>query len=274
MGYLETVKQPRDPKISIFVPFTRERLVDEFLEMFDGLELPHADCELVFYCDSNSSQLRTTLKQYVYDNSEKYNGAVIYHSGNNPPEEASAYTRRQRITAMKEHSKLFISDSSKYVFSLEDDTFPLDKNCFYTLCDTAKKSNVGYVSGVEPGRWGFKVIGGWRGDDINNLKRFGTIPYMPPETGIEEIDGGGFYCYITRTDLYKSIKYSFSADCFGPDVSYVLDVRRLGYKAYIDWSVVCAHKTYNTALLPDSNCVVAEWFKNDRNHWELQKKPS
>src|SRR5207247_1432698 len=96
-------------------------------------------------------------------------------------------------------------------------------------------------------------VGAWKADnvyDITNIKSCLPLPLY--QTGdnfqlkkspvIEEIDAGGFYCFMTKRDYY--IKHEFrpyGRDVFGPDVEFGLSLRREGYKNYIDWSLSCKH---------------------------------
>lgn len=265
MGYLESIKEPRSPEISIFIPFTRDWIAPAFLQRLSELDLPREKCELVFYNDTNNMFLQGTLYRYLQSVKDQYNGCTIFCSQNKPPTETDANARRALILAMKKKSVDLIADS-KYVFCLEDDTLPVNTNVFSEMHDIAQKSSTGFVSAVERGRWGFGIIGGWQMDDVHEPTMVNTIPYR--ESGIEEIQGGGWYCYITPTHLYKSIKYRFGAECFGPDVCYVQDVCRAGYKAYIDWNQPCEHHILNSKLLPGRECMVVYW-KRVRDEWMI-----
>lgn len=265
MGFIESIKEPHAPEISIFVPFTRLWIVDEFLQKLSELELPREKCELVFFNDTNNRALQDTLRYYLEQVKDQYNGCTVFCSQSEAPTETDAMVRRERILQMKRKSVDLIADS-KFVFCLEDDTLPVNNNVFTDLYETAQKSSTGFVSAVERGRWGFGIIGGWRMDDVHEPTMVNTIPFR--ESGIEEIDGGGWYCYITPTHLYKSIKYRFGAECFGPDVCYVQDVRRAGYKAYINWNHPCEHHIQNSKLLPSRGCMVVYW-KRVRDEWMI-----
>ncbi len=265
MGFIESIKDPKHPEISIFVPFTRLWIVDDFLVRLSELDIPREKCELVFYNDTNNRVLEDTLRFYLENVMDDYDGCTLYCSQNEAPTESDAMVRRERIVQMKRKSVDLLADS-KYVFCLEDDTLPMNKNVFTDLYNRIQLSSIGFVSAVERGRWGFSIIGGWRMDDVHQPTKVSTIPFK--KSGVEEIDGGGWYCYITPTKLYKSIRYRWDGECFGPDVCYVQDLRKMGYKAYIDWNHPCAHFTQNMRLLPDAHCMVVCW-KKIRGQWMI-----
>lgn len=179
--------------------------------------------------------------------------------------------RRQRIAEVKEISKDLIGDS-QYVFGLEDDTLcpPNALTRLVKFMDAVPEA--GMIEGVEVNRWGFKVLGAWKVDDVHNPTKIGTIPFKAG--GYDEIDGGGMYCYLTPTKLYKMAEYHNEQSPFGVDVNYGLDLRKQGLKCFIDWAVKCEHYYLKglsdepRVLIPDETVAVAEWELRD-GKWEL-----
>jgi hypothetical protein len=55
---------------------------------------------------------------------------------------------------------------------------------------------------------------------------------------------------MTKTALFKGIDSHWHDDCFGPDVCFGLDLRKQGFKNYIDWGLIVGHNDYGTILLP------------------------
>lgn len=267
---LELVKLSKTkPTFSLFIPFTRDWIIDAFLENLDTLLIPLSETELVFYNDTDDTNIQHRLRQYI-ENSNFLSGK-LYMSGNKAPTETNATIRRERIVAMKNKSRELISDSD-YTIGLEDDTFPIDPSSIRKLIDHIDgQENVGFVSGVERGRWGFSIIGAWEMDNVDDPTHVSTLPYR--NNGVRPVDGAGWFCYITPTNLYKNANYRFEADCLGPDVCYVMDLRRQKYECLIDWTIVCAHRTRTANLLPDEECAVASW-KKIKGIWTIQKLES
>src|SRR3990167_5101255 len=113
-----------------------------------------------------------------------------------------------------------------------------------------------------------KKAGVWKVHDLRNPTIQKTLE-PPKYESLEPITGGGFYCYLTLAYLYQNIKYRFFAECFGPDVCYVMDVLKEGYKAYVNWTIKTIHITPKQDLLVDGKIVSVVW-KKDKNGWQLQ----
>ena len=262
------IKQPNNPHITVFCAFTREWALEKWLRSFDALKIPRRFTELVFYVDT-PGDIADILASYFRES--QFNGVVIEQTDNPAPIGTRAEPRRDRIVQQKEKSKKLISPSSKFVFCLADDT-TVPPDAFLRLYWILHaQSDVGYVSGVQVGRWGLPYIGAWKMDDIYAPKHVWTVPFSP--YGIEYVDGGGFYCYLTTAHLYKSVKYRWEHECFGPDVCYVLDLRRRGWRALIDWSIHADHHVSPTKTLrPQPGCVSLKWnLKGGK--WEMDKVP-
>jgi len=220
---------------------------------------------LVFYIDSDEVELYDKIYEWSMREGKKFRGCLIYVSGNKEPKEVNVAVRRNRIVDMKERSKALITGF--YVFGIEDDTL-LPTDAFMRLKNNMYK-RVGYIEGAEVGRWGLPMVGAWQCDDLNEPTHQETL--LPPsESCIEKITGGGFYCYLTLSSLYKGIKYRWHDECFGPDVCYVMDVCKLGYEAYIDWGVSCTHMVgEGTDLTVGLECSRISWKKID-DIWVVQ----
>jgi hypothetical protein len=130
-----------------------------------------------------------------------------------------------------------------------------------------ESAEVGYVEGVQMGRWGANMVGAWEADDLRNPLQVQTL--LPPKMGeqperylsrfkdrgiYEQITGGGFYGYATRRNLYLNHEYYTSAaQPWGPDVNYGFYVNQQGYKCLVDWGVLFGHRDHNNIMYPDSD---------------------
>lgn len=260
----EIIRKPESPTTSIFIPFTREWNVKNFWESFEKVIIPKSECELICYIDSDSEYLWNELYAYLSsDMNRLWNGVKLYRSKQPAPQETNPMKRRERIVEMKNHSRTLIDPDSLFVFGVEDDTIvpPL---AFIRLFKTIQLKNVGFVEGVQCGRWNWKIIGAWIMDDVHNPQVVETL--WPRQKTLSNIDGGGFYCYMTKAELYREIEYRVEAECLGVDVCYCMDVRRKGFRAYVDWAVVCGHQDHNRVLLPDKD-VIKVRFKKEGENW-------
>lgn len=184
----------------------------------------------------------------------------VFNTRKTPPKKFDMDSRRTRIADLRTMSKYHVGGSN-FVFSFEDDT-TLPFNALPRLLKSYSEidGRIGFVQGVEVGRWGHEYIGAWKVDDINNPTKFQSMPYGE---GVEEIDAGGFYCYLTPTDNYKAINYTW-VEPMGPDVDFGLQLAKMGCKNYIDWSVICGHMTKDKTLYPENPVVVKRELVNGR----------
>lgn len=223
--------------------------------VFDNIEKtmkqsPEHTYEIILAIDNKKIKVLTYVWARLADIGANIKNMSTFNTKNEPPRKFNMDERRTRIAKLREMSKEYIGGSD-FVFSFEDDT-TLPHSALALLLDAYEElPNPGFIQGAQIGRWGNRYIGAWRVDDINNPKEYRTIyhdfAYGPEGPGIEEIDAGGFFCYITPTKLYKEASYKWQEPC-GPDVDYGLQLRRLGYNNYIDWSVQCGHKTEKETL--------------------------
>lgn len=259
-------------EVTLFCPFTRDWMVDRWTKSIEALEFDQAKLRLVILVDSDDIELCAELGAWA--SGQDFHSYAVTYTGKPKRQlyDHSAELRRNMIVKMKEHSKQLIGHS-EFVFGIEDDTIVPPDSLKKMLAFMRQNQNVGFIQGAEVNRWGFKVMGAWRCDDLAVPTRMGTLPFK--DEGIEEIDGGGFYCYLTRTNLYKFVKYQNNGIPFGVDVSYGIALRELGYQNYIDWSIKCEHyylqglATEPKVLIPDNTVATATWVvKGDQ--WVLE----
>lgn len=255
--------------VSIVVTLSRPENIKLVFDNIDEILKDTAHTyELVLAID-NQKIRKQHIEEHVSILNNRIRNLTLFNTDNPPPRKFDMQQRRTRIACLRNESKEYIG-GSEFVFSFEDDTV-LSKNALaYLLYDYNELDNVGFVQGVQIGRWGKPYIGAWRVDDVSNPKHYETIDhefsYSEDEEIItEEIDAGGFYCYLTTTKLYKSIKYGWQEPC-GADVDFGLQLRRLGYKNYIDWFVICGHKTNKEIIYPERFVTVVS-FDFTRNRW-------
>lgn len=144
--------------------------------------------------------------------------------------------RRKRISALHNYAKLHVN--TDYVFGIEDDTI-VPSNALEKLGEEYVEG-VGMIEGVEMGRWGVPYIGAWTADNVNEPTE---ITSLLRSEGLEEIDAGGFYCFLTKSEYYKAHDFKpFDNNGLGPDVDFSLALRRKGLKNYASFDVECIHK--------------------------------
>lgn len=266
---ISVIKKSDKPTYSLFVPFTRLWSVDAFLQSINAMYIIKNSTEVIFYNDTNDSELQEQLAIWLDIFGPDFNGAKLYQSNNSRPNEFDVVDRRLRICDMKEKSKALLSDDSVYVMGLEDDTIAPPNAFLRLLGHLAADDDVAISSGVEAGRHAVEMIGAWDISPVSNPQKASTVKYR--RWGTQEVDGTGWYCYMTYAGLYKQAQYRYEAECLGPDVVYSLDQRKKGYKVLIDWTISCKHLLENgTYILPSENSQTVSWDKKN-DQWENAK---
>lgn len=171
------------------------------------------------------------------------NLTVMFEGANGVVPRYDINARRQRIAQIHNQAKQLISDTTQYVFTVEDDTI-LPRGAVKTLLNVAAhKKSIGQVTGVELGRWSVPYVGAWVADDVYEPTQLRSLPNATDyPTAFENIDACGLYCSLIQASLYKAHNFT-SANGLGPDVNLGIELRQLGYENFIHWGVHCTHMT-------------------------------
>lgn len=267
MRFSDLVKASNDPKVTFFIPTSRGWVFDRFREQLLAAQLPYSTTELVVLLDSDSEALRQQwLDLLRLMRLEKpWNGIRLYTTGNKPlPDDAWIHHRRDRIIDLHEQAKELIG-KTEHIYSLEDDTF-VEPDTYSRLVGRLREG-VGLVTAVEAGRWDIKMVGVWEIEEEDGKPVTVRTKLPPAEPIVENIQGAGWYCFITPTALFKSIQRRSEGECWGPDVCYCYDITRQGFEALVDWSIHCGHLTdKGEMILPDGHIRQLEW-KNFDGKW-------
>lgn len=211
-------------------------------KVFSYLELMNCDSNktnLIAIVDGND-QLFVDSRNRV-EMSKFSNRLCVKYVNNDKVIPDVIFARRLRISDIHNQLKQYI-DECDFIFGIEDDTL-VPKNALLNLLrDYTLKPYAGFIEGVELGRWGVYYVGGWKSDDIyKSTKLSSVMPPNDPRT-LQEIDAGGFYCFMTRRDTYLSHKFdTFENNSLGPDVNFGMTLRKEGFMNYIDWNINCIH---------------------------------
>lgn len=259
----------RQPILTIFSSFTRRWTIDRWLENLASVEHDPALTHLAIIVDTDEPMIMNRVKHYAEEHGYRSFSGVI--NRDNAPNEVRIPIRRQAIAAMKNASKNLIAPlDGDIIIGLEDDTVfsGLDLKRLYE--PILRDDTVGFVEGVQCGRWGVKVIGAWSVDNPEFPTRAETL--LPAE-GYQEISAGGFYGYATTKKMYLNHDYhSATSQPWGPDVNYGLWLRQQGFKCLIDWQSVFGHNDYDNILYPDErvskvvytkDITTGKWGRND-----------
>jgi hypothetical protein len=130
--------------------------------------------------------------------------------------------------------------------------------------------HAGFIQGIEVGRWGVPYLGAWKLDDIYNTKKISSTKLY---TDLQEIDAGGFYCFMTKTDTYLNHEFkTFENNSLGPDVDFGITLRRQGLMNYTDYSIACKHLTNNGEITVNNQQIEEIDFNLENNRWVLSRQ--
>lgn len=250
------------PVITIFCAFTRRWAIDGWLENLAAVEHDPALTNLCFIIDGDEPYIHNMLKKFA-----KEKGYRSFHVKNNyewHANETQLKIRRQRVADIKNQSKELIAlTDGEIVIGLEDDTVFDRLESFASLYQPLLDSpSIGFVEGVQMGRWGANIIGAWSADNSQPTKITTILPPVLTTDedpigkfswmGLSEISGGGFYGYATRRQLYLDHDYYWAtSQPWGPDVNYGLWLRENGYMCLINWGLIFGHNDHGHTAYPD-----------------------
>lgn len=261
--------KPSLRKVTLFLPTSRRWRVEPMAKQLHKLDRDGFEIDVIVVIDN--SDISEAYVQNMFAKHEAPNISKIISTGNPGASEGNAHARRERITNVWKLAKTAIPEATQLVFTIEDDT-DISANTLQALVGsydvfTAKGVKVGLISGIQVGRWGLKMIGAWKTDNIADPTTWETVPFTRKEI-LSEVDAAGFYCFITPRELFCSANYIFND--FGADVNYGWEVRKKGYRNFIDWTLPCGHVMQHKTLLPDESVMVCKYQKID-GKWKLIK---
>lgn len=252
------------PVITIFCAFTRYWAVERWLENLSALKHDPKLTNLAVIIDIDDVRILRALS--LFAEQKGYRNFVYRINEDWEPNEVRIAVRRQRIAEVKNQSKDLINKcDGDIIICFEDDTV-FDKLDLWRLIEPIEHSpEIGFVQGVQCGRWGVKMIGAWAADNPHDPQHIQTLLPKDPNglSPYEDIDAGGWYGYATRKSLYVNCDYYTSpSQPWGPDVNFGLWLRSRGLRCLIDWSSIFGHNDHNVILYPDSDIAQISYNKD------------
>lgn len=254
--------------VNIFVPISREWFLERLFASLETLKCDREQTNLLVYVDGDS---KLFVKARNFTAASKFKERLCIQGKNRAVSHYGIRQRRYRIAKIKNESKDLMK-SGDFVFCVEDDTlvppYALDR----LLVDYSLHPHAGFIQGVQLGRWGIPYIGAWKVDDPYEPTHLTTVW---PGEGLEEIDAGGFFCYLTTIDNYLSVNYEpYGENLLGPDVHFGLELRKIGLTNYIDWSINTRHRDRKgeDVYLPHTEPVVVEYNRTPSGWLQNVKK--
>lgn len=221
--------------VTIIIPISRPDFLDKLFATLEFMECDRDQTNLLTYVDGDH-RLYTKARNLTMQS--KFKERLCLFRSRGTPSVSSVKRRRQRIADIHNEIKTNIKEC-KYIFCIEDDTIPPKNALTQLLKHYSYYPFAGLISGVEIGRWGYNHIGAWKLNSLYDVTKVTSLE--PGLTGLQKVDAAGFYCFMTRSDLYKKHNFQPFEDALGPDVEYSVALRREGLDIYADMDLKCEH---------------------------------
>ncbi len=257
------------PKVTIIVPVSRSDYLHELFHSLEILDCDSSNTNLLVIVNGNNelfvdARNRTELSKFSERLCVKFpNGDKVSNFNVND--------RRKRIADIHNFAKQNIGKCD-FVFGVEDDTIVPSNTLKKLLEDYSYYPHAGFIEGVELGRWGVYYVGAWKADNVYEPVLIESM--LPPDDSnsrLEEIDAGGFYCFLSRSENYLNHTFdTFQGNSLGPDVNYGMKLREEGYQNYIDWTIRCVHRRDEKRISLSTNSPQKVIFSREKNNWNMR----
>lgn len=244
--------------ITIFLPVSRPNFLHRVFARLEVLDCDVKDTSLLVYCDGDQ-RLYEKARNFAA-NSKFHQRLCIFRAKGNPSV-GSVRGRRKRIADIHNEAKKYIKESD-YIFCIEDDTLVPANSLTKLRKAIAASTNIAMVSGLELGRWGYKMRGAWKADSVYEPTKIESIG---PD--VTEVDAVGLYCCLIRSEYYMRHRFEPLENALGPDVNFGLWLRREGMRVLIDQSIRCIHMTKKDDIKVDGEIVTVILEKIKENKW-------
>ena len=241
-------------KITLVGTFSRKWCVDPWFSALQSLDLPREYVKLLIYCNSDNVLLEEELVKWCESIGDQYSSVALYTSKRKGYANLEGYPDVDFDKSKLKHIWLMWNDIKDMITTetfmlIEDDTLA-PKNAFWDLFKVLMSDKkIGLVTAIETGRTKRHWIPVRLG--VHYLKRKGNkiierISLDPNSKGIKDIDASGVYCFVARTDAYKSgfvgmEEYIKEIPFFAIDNILTNNIKRNGWKIKANFNVWCDH---------------------------------
>lgn len=271
--------------VTVLIPLSRAWRIDAVAQQISELKTDGLHINVVVIVDNK--EISTVLIENALHKFVNKKDVEIINTFNQGLPESYIEPRRERIASVLNFSKTLIPKSSDFVFVLEDDTSMESDTLLKLMSDYDLLTNevdrytinkvqpikvkVGFISGVQCGRWGYKIIGAWKfTPNYKDAEVIESIPFSRKYI-LQEVDAAGLYCCLTTKENFMNT--DFVHNDFGPDVNFGTSLKAKGYRNFIDWTCLTGHVTKAAMLIPDEECVVVRFEKKDDRWRRVEPAP-
>ena len=260
---------------SFVVVISRQYPIKQCLKAIAEADIPRKELYLLLYLDTNDQWLINYCKNWLEYHGQKWLSANIIQTNRDPiyAKQVKDYPAKwdriiQNLKEINTHLAF-----SEIVFMVEDDTI-IPKKAFKKLYKRIKKDKqIGCIQGVEALRNAGDngPCGAWKVNVCDKGRVRRKVGLGARRTGIQQIDGGGYYCWAFRQNAINQIilRWSLSGWC-GPDIWTWYDIKEKGWKTLIDWSVWCGHIEENGKIITPEG--TRNWLYDFSNGTEQSPK--
>lgn len=253
------------PSTTIIMPVSRSTYLDKLFYSLEILQCDAANTNLLVIVDGDA-KLFIEVRNKV-EMSKFAQRLCIQFKSKHVLRKYDVLGRRMRIADIHNEIKMHLWESD-YIFGIEDDTIVPSNSLKKLLADYALYPYAGFIEGVEVGRWGIPYVGAWNTDNVYEPTEMVSVTVEKKDDKVEQIDAGGMYCFLTKHATYTNHLFKpFDNNGLGPDVDFGIELRREGLLNYIDWSVLCIHKTGDKDITLTNSEPRVVTFKKKEGRW-------
>lgn len=245
--------------------FTRDWAVDRYFDNLDRLWIPDKT-EIICIVDSDDRVLYHKICRRLLKSRGKFSQIKTYLTKNAKAAERSVTERRRRIS--RNMNIMLTEARGSIILGSEDDSLAENVDTYKILLKNLEQENADFVQGTIVGRWE-PIIPAWHVElnDNGDLIRVST---GEKKTGLEEIQGCGWYGYAAKADVMR--KYAFHTNyCsyIGPDFHHGFDMWKGGAKLLHNHDLPFIHFGQNFNLkVSEVDSTVRHWKKTAELRWK------
>lgn len=260
---VDIVMTPKPTQITLGATFSRPWAFKRFVLNLDNVLLP-VPCEIVAVVDHSSRRFYREVQRALEQRAERFpSGIRTYFTGNPPPHEKKrVHERRLRIS--KALHVILTEAHGEILLGAEDDSLP-QADAYMRLLEHLKRAD--FAQGTIVGRWE-PIIPAWQVTERNGIVE--QVRTGEKTTGVEEIQGVGWYCFAAKTDAMRAVPINWDV-CkhLGPDFHMGYYMWKAGYRLVHDHDVHVTHFGEDFELNLNASTIVRRWDKVGKL-WQAQ----
>jgi len=265
LNTLDVLRVVGSCKYTMSLMVSRLWAIYPFFERLATVKLPES-LEIVVVVDHDNKDVYERVKDYLVKD-KRFDGVKIIWTHKEPPEEfTNVNERRQRI--VNNWGYILSEARGEILLGSEDDSLP-EPRAYTKLLNIYNSEKPDFIQGNIIGRWGAKLCPAWKVITINGKP---TVVYNAKEqrSGLEEIQGVGWYCFVTSVDLMR--KYPMYLDDempLGGDLRQGWELVKHGHKILHCWDVKVEHFTETYSLIIGQEPTEQRVMVKEKGKWKV-----